>query len=98
MILGKVVGNVWSAKKDNGLKGHTFLIIEVINPLQKLRGNTLVAADNLGAGEGDLVLVSTNNAVNSSPQFKNKPIDAVVVAIVDDYEVPSINLKHENDG
>ncbi len=84
MILGTVVGNVVSTRKSSNLIGYRLLIIK---PLHSSKDDVFVAADELGAGIGECVLITTN----STTQFaldKKAPIDALVVGIVD--TVPQI--------
>ena len=74
MILGTVTGSVWATRKASCLSGHTFLV--VTTPTQEL-----VAADQVGAGPGDRVLLVVGNI--ASRYCMDAPVDAVVVAIVD---------------
>ena len=87
MIIGKVTGSVVATRKDEKLIGSKFLVIE---PLRK-SGNipsvsvdSFVAVDNIGAGIGDIVLVSTGSAARLACQITDAPCDAAVVGIVDD--------------
>ena len=74
MKIGKVTGSVWATRKAEGLQGQTFLVV-------KAESEELVAADQVGAGVGDRVLLVTGT---SAAKFcMEAPVDAVVVAIVD---------------
>lgn len=75
MKIGKVVGSVWSTRKASCLQGQTFLIVESL-------GEELVAADQVGAGTGDRVLLVTGTV--ASRYCMDAPVDAAVVAIVDE--------------
>lgn len=75
MKLGKVVGSVWATRKAACLQGQTFLIIES-------DGQKIVAADQVGAGTGDKVLLATGTV--ASKFCMEAPVDAAVVAIVDE--------------
>lgn len=75
MKLGKVVGSVWATRKAPCLQGQTFLIIES-------DGQKIVAADQVGAGPGDKVLLATGTV--ASKFCMEAPVDAAVVAIVDE--------------
>jgi ethanolamine utilization protein EutN len=79
MIIGKVINRVVSTRKYQELQGYKLLVI------QPCYGSSdyLVAADTIGAGEGEYVLVSTGEAVQYA-LTRNAPIDAVVVGILDD--------------
>ncbi|MFD1400810.1 EutN/CcmL family microcompartment protein [Robinsoniella peoriensis] len=84
MIIGKVVGTVICTRKNNDLVGSKFLIV---NPMEKMKtenSNRLVAVDNVGAGIGDIVLVTTGSSARLGCGDPDSPIDACIVGIVDD--------------
>ena len=74
MIIGKVIGSVWATRKAGCLAGHTFLVVDTGR-------EDLVAADQVGAGVGDRVLLATGTV--ASRYCMDAPIDAAVVAILD---------------
>ena len=74
MIIGTVTGSVWATRKADCLQGQTFLVVES-------GGEEIVAADQVGAGEGDRVLLATGTV--ASRYCMDAPIDAAVVAILD---------------
>lgn len=57
MLLGTVVGHVWSTVKDPTLTGCRFLVIQPYTRDGKQSAETLIAVDPLGAGIGERVLV-----------------------------------------
>ncbi len=75
MKIGKVVGSVWATRKAACLQGQTFLVVEC-------GGEKIVAADHVGAGTGDRVLLATGTV--ASRYCMDAPVDAAVVAIVDE--------------
>lgn len=79
MILGTVKGTVVSTRKFDNLVGYKLLLIE---PYYGDKNNILVAADSLGSGIGELVLVTTDNTTQHAIE-RSAPIDAFVVGIVD---------------
>lgn len=79
MILGKVVGTVVSTRKCSNLVGYKLL---TVRPLYGDKNQIIVAADTLGAGIGECVLVTTDNTTQYALD-KSSPIDALVVGIVD---------------
>ncbi|MBA4250884.1 MAG: ethanolamine utilization protein EutN [Chlorobiaceae bacterium] len=91
MILGRVIGTVWSTKKDENLVGAKFLIVRQLDLELKEKEAFTVAVDSVGAGEGEIVLVATGSSARQTNISKNKPIDAVVMAIVDKLDVPLKN-------
>ena len=56
MLICKVVGHVWATKKDDGLNGLKLMVVQEIDGEQCF-GHTFVAADIVGAGIGERVLV-----------------------------------------
>ena len=83
MILGKVVGTVISTQKNIDIKGAKFLLIEKCNHKGEKKGDFLVALDIIGAGKDELVMISESTSARETPVTKNKPIDAVIVGIID---------------
>lgn len=77
MKIGNVVGAVWATRKAQCLQGQTFLVVES-------DGQQIVAADQVGAGVGDRVLLATGTV--ASRYCMDAPVDAAVVAIVDTKE------------
>ena len=75
MKIGTVTGSVWATRKANCLMGQTFLLVDTGG------GVELVAADLVGAGNGDRVLLATGTV--ASRYCMDAPIDAAVVAILD---------------
>jgi microcompartment protein CcmK/EutM len=88
MILGKVIGTVWSTKKDENLVGSKLLIVRQLDLDFQEKSNFLIAVDSVGAGEGEIVLVASGSSARQTLITKNKPVDAVVMAIVDKLDVP----------
>lgn len=82
MIVGKVVGTVVATRKNDKLVGSKFLIVEPFSSMGKNTGR-FVAVDNVGAGIGENVLVTTGSAARVLENMKDSPIDAAIVGIVD---------------
>jgi microcompartment protein CcmK/EutM len=87
MILGKVIGTVWSTKKDENLVGSKLLIVKQLDLDFQEKSNFLIAVDSVGAGEGEVVLVASGSSARQTLITKNKPVDAVIMAIVDKLDV-----------
>lgn len=85
MVIGRVKGSLWATRKDEKLHGLKFLVVE----LDEYNGpqHSLVAADNAGAGLGDLVLISTGSSARVSLGNPEIPVDAVIVGIIDSVEM-----------
>ncbi len=87
MFLGKVIGTVWSTRKDENLVGAKFLIVRQLDLNLKEKDTFVVAVDSVGAGEGEVVLVATGSSSRQTEFTKNKPVDAVIMAIVDKLDI-----------
>lgn len=87
MILGKVIGTVWSTRKDENLVGAKFLIVQELNLDYTPKKNFVVAVDSVGAGVKEIVLVAQGSSARQTTFTKNKPIDAVIMAIVDKLDI-----------
>jgi ethanolamine utilization protein EutN len=57
MHVGTVVGHVWATQKDPTLEGLRFLVIQPLTAGGDTSAETYVAADPIGAGIGERVLV-----------------------------------------
>lgn len=82
MIIGKVVGSVVATRKNEKLIGSKFMIVETL--AQTSDSRRLVAVDQIGAGIGELVLVTTGSAARVSSTTVSAPVDAAIVGIIDD--------------
>ncbi len=89
MFLGRVIGTVWSTKKDENLVGAKFLIVKELDLKMKEKERFVVAVDSVGAGEGEVVLVATGSSSRMTSFTKDKPVDAVIMGIVDKLDVSS---------
>ncbi|KMY53784.1 ethanolamine utilization protein EutN [Bacillus sp. FJAT-27231] len=83
MIIGKVVGNIWATRKEEGLTGFKLLTVQPLDVEgNTINVNTIVAVDRIGAGIGDKVLVTTGAPASFIDQ-KRLPVDALIVGIID---------------
>jgi microcompartment protein CcmK/EutM len=98
VFLGKVIGNVWSTKKDEQLVGAKFLIVRELDLDLNEKDRFVVAVDSVGAGEGEVVLVATGSSSRMTSFTKDKPVDAVIMAIVDKLDVSIKELLEEKEG
>jgi carbon dioxide concentrating mechanism protein CcmL len=83
MILGKVVGTVVCSIKNDSTDGARYLLVEKTDQGGNKKGDYLVAVDIIGAGYDELVLVTEGSPSRETPGTVNKPIDALIVGIVD---------------
>ena len=88
MRVAKVIGNIWATRKEDRLSGLKLLLVKPVNILDKNDDLLpLVAADIIGAGVGETVLIVSGSSASSAAGDKNIPVDATVVGIVDDLEI-----------
>ena len=87
MILAQVLGTVVSTRKDSGLLSLKLLLTREVDAQFKPTGNYVVAADAVGAGEGELVLLAQGSSARMTEVSREKPVDAVICGIVDAVEM-----------
>ena len=83
MIIGKVVGSLFSTRKSEKLVGNKFMIVEPVESMRNT-GSRLVAIDIIGAGIGEYVLVAQGSAARIGCDMADAPIDAAIVGIIDE--------------
>jgi ethanolamine utilization protein EutN len=83
MIIGKVVGSVFSTRKSDKLVGNKFMIVEPVESMTQ-SGSKLVAIDIIGAGIGEYVLVAQGSAARIGCDVADAPVDAAIVGIIDE--------------
>ena len=81
MLIGKIIDNVWATRKDEKLRGLKLMVVEI----EGFENRTIVAADYIGAGEGDKVIVTTGSSARRV-FGDDTPIDATIVGIIDSPE------------
>ena len=87
MNLAKVLGRVVSTHKEPSLDGLKLLILGIAGPDGKPAGGSVVAVDAVGAGEGEYVLYASGSSARQTVATDGKPVDAVVMAIVDSWDI-----------
>ena len=87
MLLGKVIGTVWSTRKDEKLVGSKFLIVRRLDVNKKAKDDFVIAVDSVGAGVGEVVLYASGSSARQTNITKDKPVDAVIMAIVDKLDI-----------
>jgi microcompartment protein CcmK/EutM len=87
MNLGRVVGTCVATRKDEKLEGMKMLVVQQTDVHGKGSGGVVVAIDSVGAGVGELVLFASGSSARQTQMTQNKPVDAVIMAIVDTLEL-----------
>ena len=76
-----------ASRKEDTLEGLKFLVIKQLDVEESETGGYVIAADAVGAGVGEVVLYATGSSARQTLMTKDRPCDAVVMAIVDTWEV-----------
>jgi carbon dioxide concentrating mechanism protein CcmL len=97
MQIAKVRGTVVSTHKEPSLRGVKFLLLQFLDEEGQLLPKYEVAADNVGAGMDEWVLVSLGSAARQVGDSNTRPIDAMVVGIIDTVNVDNQTLYSKKD-
>ncbi len=93
MRMGRVVGSVVATRKDPSLVGVKLLVVENLSPEMRAEGSYVVAVDAVGAGASEVVLYASGSSARQTPTTKDRPVDAVIMAIVDSFEAKGKNVR-----
>lgn len=100
MLLGTVIGNLWSTQKEPTLEGLRFLVVRPLDAEGRGTAETVVAVDPLGAGLGDRVLVAYGRAARHAiGRGHDIGFQSAIVGIVDRCELDgrTLALNEEDD-
>ena len=86
MNVGKVVGTVVASRKDPKLEGLKLLLVQNTDLAGTPKGSLVVAVDAVGAGLGEIVLYCAGSSARQTDITQNRPVDHVIMAIVDEIE------------
>lgn len=98
MFLGKVVGTLVATQKDASPEGLKFLVVRRLTVENQDEKGYVVAADAVGAGLGEVVMVATGSSARQTVMTNNRPCDAVIMAIVDSWETDGIEKYNKGAG
>jgi microcompartment protein CcmK/EutM len=87
MLLGRVTGTLVATRKEPRMEGLKLLVLEQLDVDGAGTGGYVVAADAVGAGTGEVVLYASGSSARQTEATHERPCDAVVMAIVDTWEV-----------
>ncbi len=87
MLLGRVAGTVVSSRKEPLIEGWKLLLVRQLDAENHEPGGYVVAADAVGAGVGEVVLYASGSSARQTELTRDRPCDAVIMAIVDTWEV-----------
>lgn len=83
MQIARVLGTIVSTQKEPSLTGVKFLLLQILDQEGQPLPEYEVAADSIGAGIDEWVLVSCGSAARQIPRGEQRPVDAAVIAIID---------------
>lgn len=86
MRICKVTGHVWATKKDKDLEGLKLMVVQESESTRGVK-STYVAADIVGAGIGEQVLVVSGSTVRKAFKNDQVPADMAIVGIIDSLEI-----------
>jgi ethanolamine utilization protein EutN/carbon dioxide concentrating mechanism protein CcmL len=87
MKLGRIVGTVVSTRKDPSLESLKLLVVENLTTALEREGGYAIAVDAVGAGLGEVILYASGSSARLTSVTKDRPVDAVIMAIVDSFDV-----------
>ena len=96
MLLGKVIGTLVATRKEPSMEGFKFLVLRQLDFAGNESGGYVVAVDAVGAGVEEVVLYATGSAARQTVVTRDRPCDAVIMAIVDSWEVGGTELYHKH--
>lgn len=87
MNLARVAGTVVASQKEPSMNGSVLLLLERLSEELEPKGDFVIAVDAVGAGEGEIVLYASGSSARQTRATKDRPADAVVMAIVDSFSI-----------
>jgi microcompartment protein CcmK/EutM len=87
MLIARVIGTTVSTIKDEKITGQKLLVMRQTDETGKSIGKPFVAVDTVGAGVGELVLTASGSSARQTTITKDRPVDAVIMAVIDSLEV-----------
>ena len=87
MVICKVVGHVWATKKEENLEGLKLMVVQEDPAYGGNETKTYVAADAVGAGIGEQVLVVSGSTARKVFGSDDVPADMAIVGIIDTLEI-----------
>jgi len=87
MLLGPRDRDLVASRKEPLMEGWTLLVVRQLDAENHEAGGYVVAADTVGAGVGEVVLYATGSSARQTETTRDRPCDAVIMAIVDTWEI-----------
>ena len=90
MQLARVVGTVVATRKEQSIQGLKLLVVRPLDEEGRESGTALVSADAVGAGPDEVVLIAAGSSARQTTVTDKRPIDSVIMAIVDSWSVGEV--------
>lgn len=95
MLLGRIAGTVVATRKEPLMEGSRLLVVQQLGTDNRPTGGYVVAVDAVGSGVGEVVLYASGSSARQTEATRDRPCDAVVMAIVDTWEVGGDEVYHK---
>jgi microcompartment protein CcmK/EutM len=95
MLLGRIAGTVVASRKEPLMEGWRLLVVQQLGVDNRPTGGYVVGVDTVGAGVGEVVLYASGSSARQTEVTKDRPCDAVIMAIVDTWEVGGSEVYHK---
>ncbi len=95
MHLGRVVGSLVASRKEPLMEGMPFLVVRQLDSENTDTGSYVVAVDVVGAGVDEVVLYASGSSARQTERTRDRPVDAVIMAIVDSWDVGGVEKYHK---
>lgn len=99
MQIARIKGSVVATRKSENMTGWKLLLVRAIDlDTFEEKGSLMVAADAVGAGMGEIVMITGGSPARQTPMTDNKPCDALITAVVDSIVIKGKKIfeKHRN--
>ena len=87
MIIAKVMGSAVATLKHDLLNTAKLLLVSPADVKGEITGTPFLAVDLVGAGEGELVIVSQGSSARVATGQTSSPADAAIVGILDSLQI-----------
>jgi len=85
MIIGKVIGEIYSTINHDFYNGKKLLMVDKLTPSGEPIGDYLIAVDSVDSGVGEIVLiVDEGNSARQVVKNKSAPIRSIIIGIIDE--------------
>ena len=96
MYIGRVMGNATATVKHPSMEGWKLLLVMALQADERTaEGDPILVIDSVGAGVGEMVLYATGSSARQTVMTDRRPIDAVIMAIIDQWEIGGKLVYHK---